>query len=53
MAVHTLFVAVDTEVTAEVVGSAPGHSKFGGMPGLSASSGVGSVQVYTRDLSGL
>lgn len=26
--------AVDTEVTAEVVGSAPGHSKFGGMPGV-------------------
>lgn len=25
---------MDTEVTAEVVGSAPGHSKFGGMPGL-------------------
>lgn len=25
---------MDIEVTAEAVGSVPGHSKFGGMPGL-------------------
>ena len=30
----TLLVAMSTEVTAEALGSAPGHSKFGGMPRL-------------------
>lgn len=34
MCLHTVIVAVDTEVTGEAVGSAPGHSKCGGMPGL-------------------
>lgn len=29
-----LSVTMDIEVTAEAVGSVPGHSKFGGMPGL-------------------
>lgn len=28
---------MDTEVTAEVVGLVPGHSEFGGMPGLAGS----------------
>lgn len=49
---HALTVATGTEVTAEAVGSAPSHSKFGGMPGL-AGLVLELAQVYTRDLFGL